>query len=67
MGGVFSGEPKAVPVVDPQIAINAAAEEERKKALERQRRGREGTIRTSENGILDTKEMDFKRKKLLGE
>lgn len=66
MGGVFRA-PKD-DGIDPQIAIKAAEEKERKEALERQRRGLEGTIKTSNTGILKTdNEQEFTRKKLLGE
>lgn len=66
MGGVFRA-PKDNGI-DPQIAIKAAEEKAQKEALERQRRGLEGTIKTSNTGILKTdNEQDFKRKKLLGE
>lgn len=71
MGGSFSG-PKVqyVPYVDNSVAESKAAEEKtRQDALDRQRRGMEGTIRTSYNGILqaDNGNDSFKRKKLLGE
>lgn len=66
MGGVLSAPKSETPVIQP-VVDNAAqrAEEERKKAMERQRRGLESTIKTSYHGVLDTKNMN--RKKLLGE
>lgn len=69
MGGVFKSAPKPAPVVIDNSAEIAKqqAEEERKKALERQRRGLEGTIRTSQTGLLGEKESSLQRKKLLGE
>lgn len=61
----------SAPVVDAEAEAKAAAEEERKKTIERQRRCIEGTIKTSHNGILKVKETDstdgLKRKNLLGE
>lgn len=74
MGGVLS-VPSADSSAEKQralaaMAAEAAAEEERKKEQERLRRGREGTIRTSYNGILNSdnsNNTEFKRKKLLGE
>lgn len=65
MGGVFKAPKQSV--IDPSIAIKAAEEEERRQALERQRRGVEGTIKTSNTGILDSGTQDFQRKTLLGE
>lgn len=69
MGKVFGGSPK-IEVAPAPVANNDAeknAEAERKKAMERQRRGMDGTIKTSYNGIFDPKNMDLTRKKLLGE
>ena len=65
MGGVFSAPKTSAPVVVENDNSEQLAEEERQKALERQRRGVESTIKTSYNGLLDTK--DLNRKKLLGE
>ncbi len=70
MGGVFRfSAPSSTPVVVDNSAEIAKqqAEEERKKALERQRRGWEGNIKTSYNGLLGEKENNLQRKKLLGE
>ena len=64
MGGIFSSEPK-VKVVEDTSAQDA--EEARKEALARQRRGMESTIHTSYNGTFDTTNRDLTRKKLLGE
>ena len=67
MGNVFGGAPE---VVIPDAGLNEAEklkEEERKKAIDRQRRGMDSTIKTSYNGVLDTKSMNFNRKELLGE
>lgn len=72
MGGTFRkiiNNSKPAPVVIDNSAALASqqAEEERKKTLERQRRGIEGTIRTSHTGLLGEKENTLQRKKLLGE
>lgn len=55
--------------IDYDARAKREAEEERKKAIERQRRGIAGTIKTSHSGILDTREEDnnLRRKNLLGE
>lgn len=68
MGGVFSS-PKVETVVPDtsQADVAKKADEERVKSLERKRRGIEGNIKTSYTGMLDTKDMNFTRKKLLGE
>ena len=60
MGGVFSAPKTSAPAV-----VDNGNAEKRRKALERQRRGVESTIKTSYSGLLDTK--DLNRKKLLGE
>lgn len=65
MGGVFSAPKVKTPVVAENENTADDVAKERKKALERQRRGVESTIKTSYSGVLDTKNMN--RKKLLGE
>ena len=65
MGGIFSAPSTSAPAVVENSNAEQKAEEERQKALERQRRGVESTIKTSYNGLLNTK--DLNRKKLLGE
>lgn len=66
MGGVLKA-PKD-DGINQQLAIKIAEDQQRKEAIERQRRGLEGTIKTSNNGILtEETTQDFKRKKLLGE
>jgi len=65
MGGVFSAPKIDTPMVTEQDNTETLISEERKKALERQRRGAESTIKTSYMGVLDTKNLN--RKKLLGE
>lgn len=75
MGGAFkilrfqTPKPKQIvaPVVDVEAEAKRRAEEERLETLERQRRGQEGTIHTSYNGILGEKEDTLKRKNLLGD
>ncbi len=71
MGGVFrfSAPSSSTPIIVDNSAEIAKqqAEEERKKALERQRRGWEGNIKTSYAGLLGEKENNLQRKKLLGE
>ncbi len=73
MGGVFKvfSTPKIkqpiIPVVDTEAEAQKNAEQEKQENIERQRRGQEGTIRTSYNGILGEKEDNLKRKNLLGE
>lgn len=70
MGGVFRfSAPSSAPVIVDNSAEIAKqqAEEERKKALERQRRGWESNVKTSYAGLLGEKENNLQRKKLLGE
>lgn len=73
MGGVFRvfSTPKikqpVIPVVDTQAEAKKNTEQEKQESIERQRRGQEGTIRTSYNGILGEKEDSLTRKNLLGE
>ncbi len=74
MGGVFNkifSTPKiqqpVIPVVDTQVEAQNNTEQEKQENIARQRRGQEGTIRTSYNGILGEKEDNLKRKNLLGE
>ncbi|MDR1026359.1 MAG: hypothetical protein LBL47_03070 [Lactobacillus sp.] len=64
MGGF---KKQAKPSIDYDALARARAEEERKKELERQSRGTEGTIKTSYTGVLGVKEDNLKRKNLLGE
>lgn len=69
MGKVFKSSPK-IEVVSPQAVeekVDAEASAEKKDSAERRQRGMDSTIRTSYNGILDVKDMDLNRKKLLGE
>ena len=69
MGKVFKSSPK-IEVVSPQAVeekVEAVAAAEKKDCAERGQRGMDSTIRTSYNGILDVKNMDLNRKKLLGE
>ncbi len=69
MGKVFKSSPK-IEVVSPkkvEETVTAEASAEKDETEKRQRRGMESTIRTSYNGILDVKNMNLNRKKLLGE
>ncbi len=61
------GAKKAPRVDHSEETAKAEAEAERKKIIERQRRGLAGTIRTSNRGILYPGDRGLKRKKLLGE
>lgn len=63
------GGKKAPKPVDTEGLAKKEAEEERKKTIERQRRGIGGTIKTSYRGIINSKEEEpaLKRKNLLGE
>ena len=65
MGGVFSAPKTSAPAVVDNGNAEKLAEEERRKALERQRRGVESTSTTSYGGLLDTKCLN--RKRHLGE
>ena len=50
MGGVFRApkiQQRVVPVVDTEAEAKKRAEKEKQENLERQRRGQEGTIKTS--------------------
>lgn len=69
MGKMFGGGSPKIELnsVDSAAESEKKAEEERQKALERQRRGLDSTIRTSYTGILNPQQMDLSRKKLLGE
>ena len=53
--------------LNPTDIVRFDWEKEKQENLERQRRGQEGTIKTSYTGILGEKENDLKRKNLLGE
>lgn len=66
MGGVLKS-PKTPKPVDTNKIAKDEAEKERLKILERQKRGMEGTIKTSYQGILQPSENSLVRKKLLGE
>lgn len=53
MGGFFSG-PSAPPLSPPPPVVDTAEEERKSRleAIDRRRRGRPGTIATSERGVL---------------
>lgn len=60
MGGVFRApkiQQRVVPVVDTEAEAKKRAEKEKQENLERQRRGQEGTIKTSYTGILGERKM----------
>lgn len=68
MGGIFSAPsppplPPAPEVVDPAIEEEKA----RLESMDRRRRGRSGTIVTSDRGLLETNEARPQKKSLLGE
>ena len=71
MGGIFGAPPAPppLPALPPPPADTTAAEEKarRLEILERQRRGRTGTIATSPRGILQPQGPQSDRKRLLGE
>lgn len=70
MGKIFAGSAPRVEYVsnnNAELEANKKADEERKKALDRQRRGMESTIQTSYTGVLEPKNMELNRKRLLGE
>jgi len=68
MGGLL-GSPSPPPLPVELPPDNTAAEEEvrRKDLLARKRRGRRGTIATSNRGLLSLSDNASKRKSLLGE
>lgn len=54
MGGFFSA-PSSTPLPPPPPPVDTGEEERKRRveAIERRRRGRTGTIATSERGVLD--------------
>jgi len=70
MGGVVSTpQAPAAPAVPTPVAGPVAVDEagQRMEALERRRRGRSGTIRTSERGLVEKSANAPQKKSLLGE
>ncbi len=68
MGGLFSApSPPPPPPPPPPADLEGEAARERKEQLERQRRGRLGTIATSFRGVLQPHATAGSRKSLLGE
>jgi len=68
MGGIFSSPspppmPTPAPLPDPAIAEEKA----RLESMDRRRRGRAGTITTTDRGLLSTNDTAPKKKSLLGE
>lgn len=68
MGGIFSS-PSAPPMPAPEPVPDYGAEEQKARvdAIERRRRGRSGTIVTSDRGLVRTNTNVPKKKTLLGE
>ncbi|MGH6661223.1 MAG: hypothetical protein ACREB6_06765 [Rhodospirillales bacterium] len=69
MAALF-GAPKPPPLPPPPPPLPDLDEEERRQrlaAIERRRRGRAGTIATSERGLLGLSDDAPRRKSLLGE
>ncbi|MCW8915042.1 MAG: hypothetical protein OQK24_04220 [Magnetovibrio sp.] len=69
MGGFFSAPPPPPPPA-PQTYVDNTAEQERQDRIdmiERRRRGRAGTIKTSERGLLSKTIPTQTKKQLLGE
>jgi len=69
MGGIFSA-PKAPPPPPPPPPPPDPEEEERKRcleAIERRRRGRSGTIETSDRGVFNDPATAGSSKRLFGE
>ena len=70
MGGLFGPPPPpALPALPAPPVDNSAAEEKarRLEALDRQRRGRSGTVATSPRGVLQPQGSASVRKQRLGE
>ncbi len=67
MGGTYSAPP---PPPEPKPVVNDTAAQDRQDRVdmvERRRRGRGGTIQTSERGLLKQKAAEQPKKQLLGE
>ena len=70
MGGILGGSPAPAPApapapfVDTQAATDA---QQRLDTMERHRRGRSGTIQTSERGLVQLNATAPQKKNLLGE
>ncbi|OEJ67526.1 hypothetical protein [Magnetovibrio blakemorei] len=70
MGGLMGGSPAPAPISTPApfVDTQAATEaQQRLDAMERNRRGRNGTIQTSERGLVQLNASAPKKKNLLGE
>jgi len=68
MGGIFSS-PSAPPMPEPQVAVDPGIEasQTRMDRIERNRRGRAGTILTSDRGLVSLNAKAAPKKSLLGE
>jgi len=69
MGGILSSPkaPPAMPAPEPLPDPAIAEEKARVDAMDRRRRGRAGTITTTERGLLSTNGKAPQKKSLLGE
>ena len=65
LGGGQSSPPPAAPTLPPQPDPEEEARKQRLEAMDRNRRGRYGTIATSERGVLEP--VNGTGKSLLGE
>jgi hypothetical protein len=66
MGGLFSA-PAPPPPPLPPLQDSENPDKDRQEELKRRRRGRAGTIETSPRGVLRTRDLEKRRKTLLGE
>lgn len=69
MGGLFKAPTPSASSATPTAQVDTAEQEreQRVEALRRQRAGREGTITTSDRGLLSSADWVPQRKSLLGE
>ncbi|MCR4377571.1 MAG: hypothetical protein NUV50_05695 [Rhodospirillales bacterium] len=71
MGGILLGVPKAPPLpapLVPQPPLSASdGAQARINSIERQRRGRAGTVQTSDRGLVQLNAGTLQKKSLLGE
>lgn len=70
MGGLMGGSPAPAPIPAPAPVVDTQAATEAQQRLdtmERNRRGRSGTIQTSERGLVQLNANAPKKKNLLGE
>jgi hypothetical protein len=70
MGGLIGGTPAPAPILAPAPVVDTQAAmeaQQRLDTMERNRRGRSGTIQTSERGLVQLNASAPKKKNLLGE